>query len=91
MVGCSFPLYIWALGSPDIYLPEDVGFKLGTATQDFTHFIVEMHYHNHDLTAGVADNSGVRAIFSKVPKSLEAGILSIGDVLATHAALAAGE
>jgi len=73
-------LYGWALGGSAITLPNDVGFSIGDDVKsEWTHMVLQYHYHNPSLTKGVIDNSGVRLLISKTRKPIEAGVLVIGD------------
>lgn len=90
--GCHELLYVWAVGNPAVNLPADVGFSVGTDTKArWTHYLIEFHYHNENLEQNVVDNSGIRVTYSKVRKSQEAGILTIGDSVVTSGPLPAGQ
>ena len=35
-------LYVWAIGNPDVNLPTDVGFSIGTDTKaSWSHYVIE--------------------------------------------------
>jgi Copper type II ascorbate-dependent monooxygenase, C-terminal domain/Copper type II ascorbate-dependent monooxygenase, N-terminal domain len=67
--------WAWAMGSEDIVLPENVGLPFGGKGQNW--FILQTHYYNPKLDAGVNDSSGVRVYFTTELRPEEAGMLEL--------------
>ena len=60
-------------------LPEDVGFLLGNDSGRFLSLAVEAHYDNPDKIEGIIDNSGVRVYYTEKLRSINMGVVQLGD------------
>lgn len=80
---CNFlnfaDIFVWAPGSADIALPDDVGFRFGNASGGFLSVDVEMHYNNPDEEEGVLDDSGVRVYYTEEMRPMDMGVIQLGD------------
>eukprot|EP00455_Lapot_gusevi_P017063 TRINITY_DN189_c0_g1_i14.p1 TRINITY_DN189_c0_g1~~TRINITY_DN189_c0_g1_i14.p1 ORF type:complete len:543 (-),score=176.56 TRINITY_DN189_c0_g1_i14:164-1792(-) len=85
---CKSALFSWA-GGPGLMMPPDVSMPIGGTDDRF--IMIEVHYDNPGLLSGVTDNSGVRIYYSNTPKTYAAGVLVLGDPLATAPMIQAGQ
>ncbi|CAM9395306.1 unnamed protein product [Sphacelaria rigidula] len=70
-------IYAWAPGVAALAMPDDVGFRFGSS--GYRSIGIQMHYNNPDFEEGVTDNSGARVYYSEELRSIDAGLLQIGD------------
>eukprot|EP00455_Lapot_gusevi_P017065 TRINITY_DN189_c0_g1_i17.p1 TRINITY_DN189_c0_g1~~TRINITY_DN189_c0_g1_i17.p1 ORF type:complete len:543 (-),score=171.13 TRINITY_DN189_c0_g1_i17:145-1773(-) len=85
---CKSALFAWA-GGPGLMMPQDVAMPIGGTDDRF--IMIEVHYDNPGLLSGVTDNSGVRIYYSNTPKTYAAGVLVMGDPLASAPTIMAGQ
>lgn len=72
-------IFVWTPGAADYALPEDVGFRFGNASGGYTSVAVQTHYNNPDGDAGIVDNSGVRVYYTEELRSMDMGVIVVGD------------
>ena len=72
-------IFVWAPGSSDMALPDDVGFLLGNASGRFESLRIEIHYNNPDEVEGVIDDSGVRVYYTEELRPINMGVIQLGD------------
>ncbi|CAM9945366.1 unnamed protein product [Scytosiphon promiscuus] len=72
-------IYIWAPGSINLELPEDVGFLLGNSSSGFSSMSLQTHYNNPNGVAGVQDSSSVRVYYSEELRPMNMGVIRLGD------------
>lgn len=70
--GCDQIKFVWAVGSQDIVLPDDVGLAFG---QGQTALALQMHYYNPQLVPNIMDSSGVRVYLSPTLRDIDAGFM----------------
>lgn len=64
---------MWAPGLSSLELPEDVGI------QNFQSAVINIHYNNPDEDVGQVDSSGVRVFYTEELRSMNMGLLELGD------------
>ncbi|XP_078702255.1 peptidylglycine alpha-hydroxylating monooxygenase-like isoform X1 [Branchiostoma floridae x Branchiostoma belcheri] len=69
-------VYAWALDAPALYMPEDVGFRVGGTTR-IKYIVLQLHYKNK-LPAGTKDNSGVTLHMQRKQPKFQAGFYVLG-------------
>jgi hypothetical protein len=74
---CQTLLYGWAVGGQPVLLPQEAGVRVGPGSNRYV--IVEVHFNNRNLRAGVVDKSGVAVVLTKTLRPHDAGMLVIGD------------
>ncbi|CAM9885372.1 unnamed protein product, partial [Laminaria digitata] len=72
-------IFLWAPGSSDIVLPDDVGFLLGNASGRFLSVGLQTHYNNPDEVEGLIDDSGVRVYYTDELRPIHMGVIQLGD------------
>lgn len=72
-------IFVWAPGSSDTVLPDDVGFLLGNASGRFLSLAIEAHYNNPDEVEGLIDDSGVRVYYTEELRPIHMGVIQLGD------------
>jgi len=83
--------FIWAVGSGPLEMPPGVGVRIGTQTPyAFSQIVIEFHYTNPNYISGVVDNSGVRITMTPTPRSIDSGVLTLGDPVVTFGTIAPG-
>lgn len=75
-----YPLLLWAFGSEDFILPENVGIPIGG--EGYKTLTLQMHYNNPESVSGVVDNSGVRLFYTENLRQFSAGVFQVGNPLA---------
>lgn len=78
---CFSLLYSWAIGIDSLILPKEAGYRMGYSEQAFQYVVIEIHYDNPGLVAGLVDNSGFRIYYTEQLRKYDAGTLTIGDAL----------
>ncbi|RWS27720.1 Dopamine beta-hydroxylase-like protein [Leptotrombidium deliense] len=74
---CKRVLAAWALGAGPFSYPEVAGLPFGG--HNYSRYVMlEVHYNNPDLKAGVIDSSGVRLYYTSTLRKYDVGILEIG-------------
>jgi len=70
----------WAVGASDFNYPDNVAYPVGG--QGNPEFIVlEMHYDNPQVVAGIVDSSGMEFFYTTTPPQQRAGILAVGHLV----------
>jgi len=64
--GCRSLLYGWAVGMGPFIIPEEAGYRMGYGSNGFQFMVIEFHYDNPTLAAGVVDNSGFRIYYTPI-------------------------
>ena len=59
-------------------LPEHAGMPIGEEYGGATYFLLETHYDNPGLEAGILDSSGMRFHYTDVLRRYDTGILLVG-------------
>ena len=72
-------IFLWAPGSSNIALPDDVGFLLGNASGRFLSVALQTHYDNPDEVEGLIDDSGVRVYYTEELRPINMGVIQLGD------------
>ena len=72
-------IFVWAPGSSDFALPDDVGFLLGNESGRFVSLELDVHYNNPDEVEGLIDDSGVRVYYTEQLRAMNMGVLQLGD------------
>jgi len=70
---CNVFKWVWAVGSPDVQLPDDVGMPFGEGAYWVA---LQMHYYNPQLE-NVSDTSGVTLALPLTNRPTDAGILPL--------------
>ena len=71
-------VFTYTGGGLPLVLPDGVGFR----TADVRHLIMEIHYDNPDMVAGVHDRSGVRLVLAPTaPEQLMGFVQFAGESL----------
>lgn len=82
---CESGLYFevvdgWTPGGGPASFPLNVGVPL-FGEDGFQSFMIEIHYNNPALTAGIIDNSGIRVFWTSQTREEHLGSLQTGDVV----------
>ena len=72
-------IYTWAPGIADEQLPDDIGFRFGAASGEYTSVAVQTHYNNVNGDEGVIDSSGIRIYYTDDMRPMDMGVLALGD------------
>ena len=67
----------WAVGTSDLDLPLDVGIPLGP-DETFDTILIELHYNNPNLDAGIIDDSGLIWYITDNLRTYDAGVFTLG-------------
>ena len=67
----------WAVGAGDFNLPLEAGIPLGPE-EAFDTLLIEIHYNNPNLDAGIVDDSGVSWYITDNLRNHDVGILHLG-------------
>lgn len=70
-------LYAWAMGAPELKLPEGVGFRVG-ADSRVQYLVLQVHYASVDKIPDTGDDSGVFVSFTEEEQPRTAGVLLMG-------------
>ncbi|XP_057655440.1 tyramine beta-hydroxylase isoform X1 [Diorhabda carinulata] len=74
---CKRVLAAWAMGAPPFKYPKEASLPIGG--ENFNPYIMlEVHYNNPDLRAGIIDSSGIRFHISSKLKEMDAGVIELG-------------
>jgi hypothetical protein len=65
----------WAPGGTAQKLQPDIGLELPNSDE---RLLLEVHYHNPRLFAGIKDKTGVAMCTIKTPRPIEAGVITLG-------------
>ncbi|CAM9884553.1 unnamed protein product, partial [Laminaria digitata] len=71
-------IFLWAPGSSDVVLPDDVGFLLGNDSGRFLSVGLQTHYNNPDEVEGLIDDSGVRVYYTDELRPINMGVIQLG-------------
>lgn len=71
--GCTSFKWVWAVGSSDVQLPDNVGMPIGEGNYWIA---LQMHYYNPQQLP-VRDSSGVTLALTPTLRSIDAGILQV--------------
>lgn len=75
--GFPYTNSIITLGASTVFYPKEAGLPFGG--KDFRPLVmVEIHYNNPDLKAGIVDNSGFRFTYTSDLRPHDAGIIELG-------------
>ncbi|XP_014216871.1 tyramine beta-hydroxylase [Copidosoma floridanum] len=74
---CKKVVAAWAMGADAFVYPEEAGLPIGGAGFN-RHVMLEVHYNNPELRAGIADSSGVRFVFTRNLRRYDAGVVELG-------------
>ncbi|XP_052763811.1 dopamine beta-hydroxylase-like isoform X2 [Mya arenaria] len=75
-IGCDDIIAIWAVGSPGVCLPDEIGFAVGVG--GYKQVLFEIHWDNQLLLDSYVDNSGFILFLTPNKRANDAGILMIG-------------
>jgi hypothetical protein len=73
-------LWSWAPGQGEYALPPEAGFLVGDEADGETTFILQVHYNNPLLAAGLRDSSGVELFYTPELRPNDAGSIVFADV-----------
>ncbi|XP_060535970.1 tyramine beta-hydroxylase [Cylas formicarius] len=74
---CKRVMSAWAMGAPPFTYPEEAALPLGG--KNFNPYVMlEIHYNNPELKAGITDNSGIRLYVSNKLRKMDAGVMELG-------------
>ncbi|XP_054271287.1 dopamine beta-hydroxylase [Macrosteles quadrilineatus] len=74
---CKKVIAAWAMGATPFYYPEEAGYPIGGP--DFNLYaVLEIHYNNPQLHAGMVDSSGLRVYVSPTLRAHDAGVIELG-------------
>lgn len=79
---CVFDLdyiHLWAPGMANEQLPEDAGFRFGSAHGGYTSIKLQTHYNNVNGDGGMVDSSGMRIYYTDNMRPMDMGVLALGD------------
>ncbi|XP_045209562.2 dopamine beta-hydroxylase-like [Mercenaria mercenaria] len=74
---CRKVIGAWAMGASAMVLPEEAGFPLGGPNYS-RYVLLEVHYNNPDMVAGMVDASGIRFYVTSSLRRHDAGIMELG-------------
>jgi len=80
----SMMIWAWAPGIEPLILPQDVGFLAGVGPNSIKGLKLETHYNNPNLDTGKFDSSGIRIYYTSILRSIDAGVLQVGDSVVTQ-------
>ena len=83
---CKKVLAAWAIGAATFSYPPEAGLALGGPGAGGT-VMLEVHYNNPGLRAGVVDSSGIRFVVTPKLRRHDAGILELGLTYNDHMAV----
>ncbi|CAN0322479.1 unnamed protein product [Ectocarpus fasciculatus] len=72
-------IFLWAPGTSNLELPDDVGFLFGNESGGFNSLNIQTHYNNPDGVSGMNDSSGVRVYYTEELRPIQMGVLKLGD------------
>ncbi|CAN0057481.1 unnamed protein product [Scytosiphon promiscuus] len=72
-------IFAWAPGAAGMELPDDVGFLLGNSSGGFSSLWLQTHYDNPNGDTGMVDSSGVRVYYTEELRSMNMGVMELGD------------
>ncbi|XP_059472365.1 MOXD1 homolog 2-like [Neocloeon triangulifer] len=74
---CTNIALAWAYGSEGFTFPPEAGYPL-EPTAGPRYFMLETHYTNPSMHAGVRDSSGIKIFYTTKLRPNDAGVLSVG-------------
>uniref|UniRef100_A0A8R1DW19 Tyramine beta-hydroxylase n=1 Tax=Caenorhabditis japonica TaxID=281687 RepID=A0A8R1DW19_CAEJA len=74
---CSHVIAAWAMGEGPIHYPKEAGLPIGGKGKN-EYVMVEIHYNNPELIAGVLDTSGFQFFVTGQLRKYDAGIMELG-------------
>ncbi|CBJ33480.1 conserved unknown protein [Ectocarpus siliculosus] len=72
-------IFLWAPGTSNLELPDDVGFLFGNESGGFNSLNIQTHYNNPDGVSGKNDSSGVRVYYTEELRPIQMGLMKLGD------------
>ncbi|CAN0512619.1 unnamed protein product, partial [Ectocarpus sp. 12 AP-2014] len=72
-------IFLWAPGTNNLELPDDVGFLFGNESGGFNSLNIQTHYNNPDGVSGETDSSGVRVYYTEELRPIQMGVMKLGD------------
>ena len=76
----SWIIGAWAVGARDLDFPLDAGFPIGPS-ETFDTILIEVHYDNPQLKAGIVDDSGLKWYYTDSLRTHDTGIMIIGHLV----------
>ncbi|GIY09662.1 tyramine beta-hydroxylase [Caerostris extrusa] len=74
---CKRVLAAWAMGALPFTYPEEAGLPIGGPS--FSRYVMlEVHYNNPELKAGVIDSSGITLTYTPSLREHDAGVMELG-------------
>ncbi|KAG8195957.1 hypothetical protein JTE90_028931 [Oedothorax gibbosus] len=74
---CKRVLAAWAMGALPFTYPEEAGLPIGGPS--FSRYVMlEVHYNNPELRAGVIDSSGITLTYTPTLRANDAGVMELG-------------
>ena len=73
----------WAVGLRDLEYPLDAGFPIGPS-ETFDTLMLEVHYDNPQLKAGIVDDSGLKWYYTDSLRTHDVGVFYIGQTFNTY-------
>ncbi|XP_078495693.1 DBH-like monooxygenase protein 1 [Ciona intestinalis] len=80
---CDSVVVGWAIGGGTFQpftLPDHVGIPLGEPDSP-THVLMEVHYDNPNLVAGLIDNSGMRISYTDQLRQYDGAVMEVGHIV----------
>nr|AIE46151.1 dopamine beta-hydroxylase [Platynereis dumerilii] len=74
---CRKVIGAWAMGASALVYPKEAGYPIGG--KGFSPYVMmEVHYNNPELHAGIVDSSGIRFFVTHKLREYDAGIMELG-------------
>ncbi|CAF0824212.1 unnamed protein product [Didymodactylos carnosus] len=74
---CRRVIGAWALGAANFSYPKEAGGTIGGKHQS-KYVVLEVHFNNPDLKAGIIDHSGIRIYYTRELRKNDAAIMEVG-------------
>ena len=84
-------IHAWAVGGPALIIPEVAGFPMGPGPGRAKHVVIEIHFDNPNLVAGVNDATGIRLNYTTNIRQYDAAVMTLGDPLVTFEDIPPGQ
>ena len=72
--------FLWAPGAGSYSYPSEAGFAIGSGTNSFQHFSLQIHYNNVNQDEGKVDTSGFKLYYTKSLRANDVGVLAFGSI-----------
>jgi len=81
---CTNVIWAWAPGVDPLELPIEAGYRFGPHAPAWNGLLMQIHYNNPGLVAGVVDNSGVTVFYTTALRQFDADVLELADPTITN-------